>query len=162
MEVEELKGGEGEGDEGGGGGDDVETKEEVTEKSVYVCVRPSVYMYVSVFLISLYGAPLSQRASYLALLFGPDGTVNYDYIVTNSLLIGSRCIPNGAHTNHCRANLAHASKRIKNSVHTDRHRHRHTYTHVHTCTYMCVCLCLYVHVQCVCMNVYITIYMYMM
>ena len=31
------------------------------------------------------------------------GTVSYDYIVTNtinSLLIGSRCIPNGAHTNH--------------------------------------------------------------
>ena len=30
--------------------------------------------------------------------------VNCDYIVTNSinsLLIGSRCIPNGAHTNHC-------------------------------------------------------------
>ena len=37
-------------------------------------------------------------------LFGPDGAVNYDYIVTNSinvLLIGSKCIPNGAHTNHC-------------------------------------------------------------
>ena len=37
-------------------------------------------------------------------LFGPDGAVNYDYIVTNSinsLLIGSRCILNGAHTNHC-------------------------------------------------------------
>ena len=51
--------------------------------------------------------PLAQTASYLALyssLFGPDGIVNYDYIVTNSincLLIGSRCIPNGAHTNHC-------------------------------------------------------------
>ena len=32
------------------------------------------------------------------------GAVNYDYIVTNSiksLLIGSRCIPNGSHTNHC-------------------------------------------------------------
>ena len=32
------------------------------------------------------------------------GTVNYDYIVTNSikcLLIGSRCIHDGAHTNHC-------------------------------------------------------------
>ena len=46
------------------------------------------------------------------------GAVNYDYIVTNSinsLLIGSRCIPNGAHTNHVRANLAHASKLIKNS-----------------------------------------------
>ena len=31
------------------------------------------------------------------------GAVNYDYIVTNSiksLLIGSRCIPDGAHTNH--------------------------------------------------------------
>ena len=62
---------------------------------------------MSVFLISLYGAPLAQRASYLALhisVFGPDGTINYDYIVTNSinsLLIGSRCIPNGAHTNLC-------------------------------------------------------------
>ena len=59
------------------------------------------------FLISSYGTPLAQRASYLAMhsfLFGPDGTVNYDYIVTNSincLLIGSRYIPNGAHTNHC-------------------------------------------------------------
>ena len=32
------------------------------------------------------------------------GTINYDSTVTNSinsLLIGSRCIPNGAHTNHC-------------------------------------------------------------
>ena len=32
------------------------------------------------------------------------GAVNYDYIITNSinsLLIGSRCIPNGTHTNHC-------------------------------------------------------------
>ena len=31
------------------------------------------------------------------------GAVNYDYILTNnnnSLLIGSRFIPNGAHTNH--------------------------------------------------------------
>ena len=36
--------------------------------------------------------------------FGPDGAVNYDYIVTNSinpLLIGSKCIPNGAHTDYC-------------------------------------------------------------
>ena len=60
------------------------------------------------FLISSYGTPLAQRASYLALqssLFGPDSTVDYDYIITNtnsinSLLIGSRGIPN----------LAHASK----------------------------------------------------
>ena len=46
------------------------------------------------------------------------GTVNYDYIVTNSInsfLIDSKCIPNGTHTNHCWANLAHASKLIKNS-----------------------------------------------
>ena len=47
---------------------------------------------------------LAQRAFYLAQNsspFGPDGTVNYDYIiVTNSiksLLIESKCIPNGAH-----------------------------------------------------------------
>ena len=59
-----------------------------------------------VFLLSVYGALLAQRASYMALhssLFGPDGAVNYDYIVANcinSLLIGSRCIPNGAHTKH--------------------------------------------------------------
>ena len=68
---------------------------------MYVC------MCTSVFLISSYGAPLAQRASYLAQhssLFGPDGAGNYDYIVTNSikfLLIGSKCITNGAHTNHC-------------------------------------------------------------
>ena len=54
-----------------------------------------MYMYNSVFMSS-YGAPLAQRASYLALhssLSGPDGTVNYDYIINNSinsLLIGSR------------------------------------------------------------------------
>ena len=60
-----------------------------------------------VYLISSYGAPLAQRAFYLAQyssLFGPDGTINYDYIVTNSinsLLIGSKCIPNGTQTNHC-------------------------------------------------------------
>ena len=71
-----------------------------------------------------------QRASYLAQYsshFGTDGTVNYDYIVTNNincLLIGSRCIPNGAH----------ASKRIKNSV-----------LHVHVHVYMYVCLCSYCH-----------------
>ena len=42
----------------------------------------------SVFLISSYGPPLAQRASYLAQhssLFGPDGAVNYDYIVTKSI-----------------------------------------------------------------------------
>ena len=47
---------------------------------------------------------MAQTASYLALhssLFGPDGTINHDYIVTNYLLIGSRCILNAAHTNYC-------------------------------------------------------------
>ena len=50
---------------------------------------------VTVFSIRSYGAPLAQRASYLALhnsLCGPDGTVNYDYIVTNSINSGPRCI----------------------------------------------------------------------
>ena len=50
--------------------------------------------------------------------FWASGAVNYDYILTNtikSLLIGSICIPNGTHTNHCWANLPHASKHIQNS-----------------------------------------------
>ena len=73
-------------------------------------IRNSIIDYsegIVVFFISLYDAPLAQRASYLAMhssLFGPDNAVNYDYIITNSincLLIGSRCIPNGAHNNHC-------------------------------------------------------------
>ena len=75
---------------------------------MYICVcNVCVYVYNSVFLISSYGAPLAQRASYLeqqSSLFGPDGAGNYDYIVTNSinsLLIGSKCITNGGHTNHC-------------------------------------------------------------
>ena len=45
---------------------------------------------VPVFLISSYGAPLAHRVSYLALhsyLFGPDGAVSYDYIVTNALTL---------------------------------------------------------------------------
>ena len=64
------------------------------------------YYSPSLFLISSYGALLAQKASYLTLHsspFGPDGLVNYDYIITNSissLLIGSRFIPNGTHTNH--------------------------------------------------------------
>ena len=67
---------------------------------IYTCT----YKDVHEFLISSYGAPLT---SYLALhssLFGPDGAVNYDYIITNSincLLISLRCIPNGTHTNYC-------------------------------------------------------------
>ena len=45
---------------------------------------------------------MAQKVFYLAQqssLFGPDGTINYDCIVTNSinsLLIGLKCIPNGA------------------------------------------------------------------
>ena len=65
--------------------------------SVLYCdfYRHAVHVH-QVFFYSFYGAPLAKRASYLALhssLFGPDGTVNYDYI--NSLLIG---IPIGTHT----------------------------------------------------------------
>ena len=43
----------------------------------------SIHVPLSVFLISSYGAPLAQRASYLALhssLFG-QMAVNYDYII---------------------------------------------------------------------------------
>ena len=65
--------------------------------SVYNIIIP----YSPVFLISSYGAPLAQRVSNLAQrssLFGPDGAVNYDYIVTNSII---SLFPNGTHTNHC-------------------------------------------------------------
>ena len=69
--------------------------------------------------MSSYGAPLSQRASHMAQhssLFGPDGTVNYDYIVTLSQLsLVNWLNSNGIHTNHYWANLAHASKLIKSS-----------------------------------------------
>ena len=49
---------------------------------------------------------------------GPVGQVHvpYQYLRAysiNCLLLGSRSIPNGTHTNHCWANLAHASKCIK-------------------------------------------------
>ena len=85
---------------------------------IHVCI------YISVFLISSYGTPMAKRVSYLTLhsfLFRFDGAVNYDFIVINSinsLLIASRCtcIPNGIHTNHWWANLAHTSKFIKNTA----------------------------------------------
>ena len=43
-----------------------------------------VHVHVSVFLISSYGAPLAQRASYLAMhsfLFGPNGAVTHNVIM---------------------------------------------------------------------------------
>ena len=63
-----------------------------------------------------------------------DSAVNYDYIITNNLLIGSRCIPSGAHTIYCWANSAHAFK-----THQKPLTYAHTHTHTHkvrknTCT----------------------------
>ena len=61
-------------------------------------------VYVTVFLISLYGISLAQSASYFGTAqfsIWASGAVNYDYIVTNSissLLIGLKCIPNGTYT----------------------------------------------------------------
>ena len=55
-----------------------------------------------VFLTSLYGAPLVQRASYLALHsshFGPMLQLIMIILSLTALTLGSRCIPNGAHTN---------------------------------------------------------------
>ena len=63
-----------------------------------ICMRGDS---TTVFLISSYGAPLGQRASYLALhtsLFGPDGAVNYDYIITNSLCYVAQDVFSMAHT----------------------------------------------------------------
>ena len=64
----------------------------------------------------------AQRASYLALhssLFGPVAQLIMIILSLTALtlqLIGSRCILNGAHTNHVWANLAQASKLIKTLV----------------------------------------------
>ena len=62
-------------------------------------------MYVSVFdkLIWHTMGPMRFFIGTAQLSLWAIGTANYDYIVTNSincLLIGSRCISNGAHTNH--------------------------------------------------------------
>ena len=53
--------------------------------SVHMCVYSCTYYNVCIkqcFLIGSYGVPLTQRASYLTQHLGPDGAVNYDYIVT--------------------------------------------------------------------------------
>ena len=60
--------------------------------------------------ISVFDKLISRTIDSKSFLFGTtqfslwaSGTVNYDFIVTSSincLLIDSRCIPNGAHTNH--------------------------------------------------------------
>ena len=68
------------------------------------------------FLISLHGTTLTHRASYLAQhssFFGPDRKLIMIlslYNSINSLLIGSKCIPNGIYTNHFWANLVDDSK----------------------------------------------------
>ena len=64
-----------------------------------------MYIYISVFnkLIWCTFGPKSSLFGSAQLSLWASGTVNYDYIVTNSinsLLIGSKCFPNGAHTNH--------------------------------------------------------------
>ena len=81
-----------------------------------------MYMYIH---ISVFDKLIWRTIGPKSFLFGTaqfslwaSGAVNYDYIVTNninSLLIGSRCILNGVHTNHFRVNLAHASRLIKTS-----------------------------------------------
>ena len=89
MEVEELKGdeGEGEGDEGGGGEGDVETKEEVTEKCVSVCVRLCLCMYQCFDkLIWCTIVPKSFLFGTAEFTLGASGAGNYDYIITNSFV----------------------------------------------------------------------------
>ena len=79
-------------------------------------IMSNEYPNESVFLISLYCMkmvhhwPKGLLIGHCAVLFGPYGTVN-------CLLIGSRCIHNGAHKDHIWANLDNASRRtcIKNS-----------------------------------------------
>ena len=103
----------------------------MTCSGTYICTCISVFD-------KLISCTIDPNSSYLALhssISGPDGAVNYDYIV--SLLIGSRCIPKGAHTNHCWANLAHTSKHIKTSLTCI-----HTYK-VYKCECI-ICICIIV------------------
>ena len=88
---------------------------------MYICnlLHVHVHIYISVFekLIWHTIGPKSFLFGTAQFSLWASGAVNYDYIVTNSitsLLIWSRCIPNGAHTNHFWTNLAHASRLIKN------------------------------------------------
>ena len=81
---------------------------------IYVCMYACmcVYMYVCMYVcINVFDKLIWCTIGPKSFLFGTaqfslwaSGAGNYDYIVTNSincLLIGSRCIPNGTHTNHC-------------------------------------------------------------
>ena len=100
-----------------------------------------MYIHVSVFdkLICRIIGPKSFLFGTAQFSLWASGTVNYDYIVTNSinsLLIGSRCIPNGAHTNHV-GPIWPMFQNIKNSD---------------TCTYV-TCTCIYCNY--IIINIYI-------
>ena len=65
----------------------------LSEPQVYKCSQP-VFIWCTI-------GPKSFLFGTVQFSLWASGTVNYDYIVTNSinsLLIGSRCIPNGIHT----------------------------------------------------------------
>ena len=71
-------------------------------------VTTTKLMIVTVFVINSYGAryhwPKELLIWHCTVLSLASGAISYDCIVTNSincLLIGSRCIPNGTHTNYC-------------------------------------------------------------
>ena len=76
---------------------------------MYVYIIYTVYIYIYV-CISVFNKLIWVTIGPKSFLFGTaqlslwaSGAANYDYIVTNSinsLVIGSRCIPNGAHTYH--------------------------------------------------------------
>ena len=112
-----------------------------------MCLYLCVCQCVSVFLISSYGAPLAQRASYLALhssLFGPDGAVSYDYILTNnnnSLLIGSKYIANGAHTIHFEP-IWPMLQNLSKTLLCDLCLYLYVYISVCLCTCLCVSVCM--------------------
>ena len=79
----------------------------IIQRSKYV-KRINMFMYISVFDKLIWHTVGTNTCSFLlgTAQFSnrASGAVNYDYIVTNSinsLLIGSRCIPNAPLTNHC-------------------------------------------------------------
>ena len=98
-----------------------------TTKTCGTTTCTCTYMYISVFdkLIWRTFGPKNFLFGTAQFSLWVNGTVDYDYIVTNSIkssLIGSRCIPNGTATgntsDHFSANLAHDQNLSKTLIHT--------------------------------------------
>ena len=120
---------------------------------VYMYVRMYNYMCVSVFLISSYGAPLAQRASYLGLhssLFGPGAQLVLIILSLTALNLCSLAqdVFPMAHTLTIIEPIWPMLQNISKLL-------------VCTCMYIYICICIYICTYMyVCTFVYVHMYMY--